>query len=166
MWVSLFHSMVCGQSEMRNVTWAEVLVRLKKAQRDYKMNIRKQDLTELGNIMYIYTCLHVPQHCYYVYMYRITGYLCDPEICAFWPKNGNLWILFMRGSKYHARINSYLWIFIYAWHHARINNRILYMYIVHVQFWHIQVVSILRRRERDVCVFIFSLSLQTSTTVF
>ena len=36
------------QSEMRNVTWADILVKLKQAQREHKMNIRKQELTELG----------------------------------------------------------------------------------------------------------------------
>ena len=44
------------QSEMRNVTWAEILVRLKQAQRDHKMNIRKQDLTELGNEHHTHCC--------------------------------------------------------------------------------------------------------------
>ena len=30
------------------MTWADILVRLKQAQKDHKMNIRKQELTELG----------------------------------------------------------------------------------------------------------------------
>ena len=34
-------------SELRNTTWGDVLVRLKQAQTEYKMNIQKQDLTEL-----------------------------------------------------------------------------------------------------------------------
>ena len=34
-------------SELRNTTWADVLVKLKQAQRDHKMNIQKQELTEL-----------------------------------------------------------------------------------------------------------------------
>ena len=36
--------------------------------------------------------------------YRITGYLCDPEIYAFWPKKAILkcmLILFMRIYLYH-----------------------------------------------------------------
>lgn len=34
-------------SDLRNCTWADVLAKLKEAQREYKMNIRKQELTEL-----------------------------------------------------------------------------------------------------------------------
>ena len=34
-------------SQLRNCTWADVLARLKEAQREYKMNIQKQELTEL-----------------------------------------------------------------------------------------------------------------------
>ena len=38
-------------------------------------------------------------------LYRITGYLCDPEICAFWQqKKSNWWILFMRGSTWGMAI--------------------------------------------------------------
>ena len=36
------------QSELRNVMWGDVLVRLKEAQREHKMNIRIQELTKLG----------------------------------------------------------------------------------------------------------------------
>ena len=32
---------------MRDLTWADVLLRLKEAQKEYKMNIRKHELTEL-----------------------------------------------------------------------------------------------------------------------
>ena len=32
---------------MRDLTWADVLLKLKEAQREYKMNIRKHELTEL-----------------------------------------------------------------------------------------------------------------------
>lgn len=32
---------------MRDLTWSDVLLKLKEAQREYKMNIRKQELTEL-----------------------------------------------------------------------------------------------------------------------
>jgi autophagy-related protein 9 len=42
------HALGISTSQMRNVTWAEILVRLKQAQKDHKMNIRKQELTELG----------------------------------------------------------------------------------------------------------------------
>ena len=33
-------------------------------------------------------------------------YVCDSEICAFWPKKGNLWILFIhvRGSPWGVAI--------------------------------------------------------------
>jgi autophagy-related protein 9 len=41
------HALGISTSQMRNVTWAEILVRLKQAQKDHKMNIRKQELTEL-----------------------------------------------------------------------------------------------------------------------
>lgn len=34
-------------SELRNTSWTDVLIKLKQAQRDYKMNIQKQELTEL-----------------------------------------------------------------------------------------------------------------------
>ena len=34
-------------SELNDATWADVLDRLKEAQREYKINIRKSDLTEL-----------------------------------------------------------------------------------------------------------------------
>jgi autophagy-related protein 9 len=38
-------------SQLRNHNWLDVLLRLKTAQIQYKMNIRKQELTELGVIM-------------------------------------------------------------------------------------------------------------------
>ena len=34
-------------SQLRNCTWGDVLERLKEAQKEYKMNIQKQELTEL-----------------------------------------------------------------------------------------------------------------------
>ena len=48
---------------------------------------------------------HPPMQVYllpsYVRIYRITGYLCDLEICAFWPKKE-----FMRGSTWGVAIHS------------------------------------------------------------
>ncbi len=37
-----------SQSDLRNITWADVLAKLKLAQKEFKMNIRKHELTELG----------------------------------------------------------------------------------------------------------------------
>ena len=38
---------------MRNYNWRDVLERLKSAQNVHKMNIRKQDLTEIGTLIVI-----------------------------------------------------------------------------------------------------------------
>ena len=39
-----------------------------------------------------------------IVLYRITGYLCNPEICTVLEKKGNLWIIFMRGSTWDMAV--------------------------------------------------------------
>ncbi len=38
----------CFQSELRDYSWKDIIDRLKLAQNEFKLNIRKQELTELG----------------------------------------------------------------------------------------------------------------------
>ena len=55
--------------------------------------------------IYVYTVfMHIQCWKYVLYMYGITGYLCDPEILCVLAKKGNLWILFMHDSTWGMAI--------------------------------------------------------------
>ena len=44
----IYHLIISSQHQLRDCTWLDVVKRLKEAQQDVMINIRKQDLTELG----------------------------------------------------------------------------------------------------------------------